>query len=93
MHCENLRGTAVAGLVAASLGAALASASQVWPEKLVKLVVPFPTGGSVDPLARLLGARLGQSLGQQFVVENKPGASGSVGTGDLDEFLAEHAII
>lgn len=80
MLCEILRGTAVAGFAAASLGAALPSAAQVWPEKFVKLVVPFPTGGSVDPLARLLGTRLGQSFGQQFVIENKPGASGSVGT-------------
>jgi tripartite-type tricarboxylate transporter receptor subunit TctC len=46
----------------------------------VKLVVPFPPGGSVDPLARLLGAKLSDSLKHQFVVENKPGASGSIGT-------------
>jgi tripartite-type tricarboxylate transporter receptor subunit TctC len=46
----------------------------------VKLVVPFPPGGSVDPLARLLGVKLSESLKQQFIVENKPGASGSIGT-------------
>jgi tripartite-type tricarboxylate transporter receptor subunit TctC len=46
----------------------------------VKFVVPFPPGGSVDPLARLLGTKLSESLGQQFIVENKPGASGSIGT-------------
>jgi tripartite-type tricarboxylate transporter receptor subunit TctC len=42
--------------------------------------VPFPPGGSVDPLARLLAVRLTESMGQQFIVENKPGASGSIGT-------------
>jgi tripartite-type tricarboxylate transporter receptor subunit TctC len=46
----------------------------------VRLVVPFPPGGSVDPLARLLGSKLSELLGQQFIVENKPGASGSMGT-------------
>ena len=51
-----------------------------WPTKPVKFVVPFPPGGSVDPLARLLAVRLSASMGQQFIVENKPGASGSIGT-------------
>ena len=54
--------------------------AQAWPTKPVKFIVPFPPGGSVDPLARLLGVRLANSLGQPFVVENKPGASGSIGT-------------
>jgi tripartite-type tricarboxylate transporter receptor subunit TctC len=58
---------------------ALASSAQSWPEKPVRFIVPFPPGGSVDPLARLLGARLTDSLKQQFIVENKPGASGSIG--------------
>ena len=51
-----------------------------WPTKPVKFVVPFPPGGSVDPLARLIAVRLSASMGQQFIVENKPGASGSIGT-------------
>ncbi len=55
-------------------------AAQAWPAKPVTFVVPFPPGGSVDPLARLLGARLSTALGQQFIVENKTGASGSIGT-------------
>jgi tripartite-type tricarboxylate transporter receptor subunit TctC len=66
---------ALATLVA--VGPALA---QDWPAKPVRFIVPFPPGGSVDPLARLLGVKLGDSLKQQFIVENRPGAGGSVGT-------------
>jgi tripartite-type tricarboxylate transporter receptor subunit TctC len=58
----------------------LPATAQEWPTKPVKFVVPFPPGGSVDPLARLVGAKLTDSLKQQFIVENKPGASGSIGT-------------
>ncbi len=58
---------------------ALPAGAQQWPTKPVRLVVPFPPGGSVDPLARLLGSKLSELLGQQFIVENKPGASGSMG--------------
>ena len=57
-----------------------AACAQAWPAKPVHFIVPFPPGGSVDPLARVLGARLSDSLGQPFIVENKPGASGSIGT-------------
>lgn len=60
--------------------APFAAAAQDWPAKPVRFVVPFPPGGSVDPLARLLGVKLTESLRQQFIVENKPGAGGTVGT-------------
>jgi tripartite-type tricarboxylate transporter receptor subunit TctC len=62
-----------------ALAAALPALAQDWPTKPVKFVVPFPPGGSVDPLARLLGVKLTDSLKQQFIVENKPGAAGSIG--------------
>jgi len=72
---------AVRAAAAAALSLfALAVSAQSWPAKPVHFIVPFPPGGSVDPLARVLGARLQDSLGQQFIVENKPGASGSIGT-------------
>jgi tripartite-type tricarboxylate transporter receptor subunit TctC len=54
--------------------------AQEWPAKTVKFVSPYPPGGSVDPLARLFAAKLGESLKQQFIVENRTGASGIIGT-------------
>ncbi|MFY9314684.1 MAG: tripartite tricarboxylate transporter substrate binding protein [Burkholderiales bacterium] len=67
-------------IAVATLIAALPALAQDWPAKPVRFIVPFPPGGSVDPLARLLGVKLGDSLKQQFIVENRPGAGGSVGT-------------
>ncbi len=54
--------------------------AQEWPSKPVRFVVPFPPGGSVDPLARLIGVKVGESLKQQFIIENRAGASGVIGT-------------
>jgi len=54
--------------------------AQEWPARLVKFVSPYPPGGSVDPLARILAAKLAESLKQQFIVENRTGASGIIGT-------------
>ena len=66
----------------AALAALPAFAQQVnWPTKPVRFIVPFPPGGTVDPLARLVGARLSATLSQQFIVDNRTGASGSIGTG------------
>jgi len=53
---------------------------QEWPNKPVKFVSPYPPGGSVDPLARLLAAKLTDSLKHNFIVENRTGASGIIGT-------------
>ena len=70
-------------LIAIAFGAAPAFAAQTgdWPTKPVRFIVPFPPGGTVDPLARLVGARLTTVLGQQFIVDNRTGGSGSIGTG------------
>ena len=69
-------------LIAAAFGMSSALAGQAgeWPTKPVRFIVPFPPGGTVDPLARLLGARLTAALGQQFIVDNRTGGSGSIGT-------------
>ena len=58
----------------------VAQSEAQWPTKPVRFICPFPPGGSVDPLARLTGARLNATLGQQFVVDNRTGGSGSIGT-------------
>src|SRR5690349_20268475 len=77
-HLHNwLRGCA---FVAAALatGAAVAAA-QNWPQRPVSVVVPFPAGGSTDTIARMLSAPLNEKLGQPFVVDNRPGATGAIG--------------
>jgi tripartite-type tricarboxylate transporter receptor subunit TctC len=56
------------------------AAAQEWPTKTVKIIVPFGPGSTPDAVARLIGDRLQQKLGQAFVIENKPGASGNLGT-------------
>src|SRR2546427_10349793 len=60
--------------------AASVASAQEWPTNPVKFVSPYPPGGSVDPLARLFAAKLSDSLKQQFIVENRTGASGIIGT-------------
>jgi tripartite-type tricarboxylate transporter receptor subunit TctC len=77
-YCIALGCVAVASALAPSPASAAQDTS--WPTKPVTFIVPFPPGGSVDPLARLVGSRLSSSLGQQFIVDNRPGGSGSIGT-------------
>ena len=69
-----------AAAAAAMVLCALAAYAQTWPTKPVKFVVPYPPGGSTDPMARLIAAKLTDSLGQPFIVENRAGASGTIGT-------------
>jgi tripartite-type tricarboxylate transporter receptor subunit TctC len=58
---------------------ALSAAAQSFPTKPIKLIVPFPAGGSVDVTSRALAQKLSESLGQQVIVENRPGAGGNIG--------------
>ena len=58
----------------------LASAVAGYPNRIVKIIVPYPPGGTTDILARLIGAQLEKRLGRAFVIENRGGASGNIGT-------------
>lgn len=65
-------------------GAALAQTAstgsgQAWPAKPVRVVIPWPPGGSNDVVGRIVMQKVGESLGQQFIVDNRPGASGAIG--------------
>src|SRR5687768_153241 len=62
------------------LGAALPVAAQNYPAKTVRIVSPFPPGGSVDLVGRILAEKLTQNLGRQVLVDNRSGASGIIGT-------------
>src|SRR5262245_32190298 len=88
-------------LVAAVLGAAVtAQAQSSYPERPIRLVVAFPSGGATDTFARQITPELGEALGQSVVIENKPGAGGyiawnHVAASDPDGYtllMAENAI-
>jgi tripartite-type tricarboxylate transporter receptor subunit TctC len=66
--------------VVTTLACAANSSAQDYPSKVITIVAPYPAGGSIDLVARLIGKRLGENLGQALIVRNLPGAGGTVGT-------------
>ncbi|MDP9962873.1 tripartite-type tricarboxylate transporter receptor subunit TctC [Variovorax paradoxus] len=70
-------------LIALACSVSMAAFAQTtnWPEKPVTIVVPFPAGGSTDMVARAMALQMQTKLGQSFVVDNKPGATGTIGAG------------
>ncbi|MBC5766098.1 Bug family tripartite tricarboxylate transporter substrate binding protein [Ramlibacter albus] len=66
-------------LAAALAAAALAAHAQAYPARPVKVIIPFPPGGTLDTLGRSVAQKLADQLGQPFVVENKPGGNGTIG--------------
>lgn len=70
-------GMLAAWVVLALLGGT--AAAQTYPSRPVRMMVPFPAGGGSDTMGRIVASRLGERLGQQIVVENRPGAAGSIG--------------
>src|SRR6188508_229935 len=65
--------------LAAALAFGTAALAQAWPSKPIKIIVPYPPGGTSDILARAVGQKLQEKWGQPVVVENKPGATGNIG--------------
>jgi tripartite-type tricarboxylate transporter receptor subunit TctC len=70
----------VVGSLFLTLGWPHAGSAQDWPTRTVTVVVPLPAGTSVDSIARLVMQQVGQQVGQSFIVENRPGAGGTLGT-------------
>jgi tripartite-type tricarboxylate transporter receptor subunit TctC len=73
-------GLMLTAIAAGGAGAQPAPSGANWPDRPIHLIVPFPAGSSSDIVGRLVAQRLGDRLGQPVVVENRPGASGNVGT-------------
>ena len=80
----------LASLVVAATPVLTTSAwAQAWPVRPIKLVVPFPPGGLIDNMARLVAPKLAQELGQAIVIDNKPGAGGNLGAAEVARTTAD----
>ena len=67
-------------VAAATLACSTLASGQGYPNKVVRIVVPYPPGGTVDTVARVIAVRLSENLGQQFIVDNRAGANGTIGS-------------
>lgn len=82
---KNAKFSAAAAMLglAASMQPALVSAAESYPSRSITMVVPFPAGGPTDIVARVVGQKLSEDLGQSVVIDNKPGASSVIGAGQV----------
>jgi tripartite-type tricarboxylate transporter receptor subunit TctC len=71
------------------ISASVQAQPAVWPERQVRLIVPFPPGGATDLVARVLAQRVAQDTGQPVIVENKPGAGGTIGVAEAARATAD----
>src|ERR1700682_4343646 len=76
----NRRACLAAAMAALGLGFAWPAASQDFPSRAITLIVPYPPGGGVDAMARIVAEKLSAALGQQVIVDNRGGAGGNIGT-------------
>jgi len=88
MRRRNWTAFVVTGLTAAVFSSSAALA-QSWPTRPIKLVVPFPPGGLIDNMARLVAPKLALELGQAVVIDNKPGAGGNLGAAEAARSAAD----
>ena len=68
------------GLLCGAMAVASSAHAQTWPQKSVRVIAPFAPGGTADTLGRIVSAKLSESLGYTFVIENRPGAGGVNGS-------------
>lgn len=82
-------------LLAGAFGLPLPALAQPlsWPDRALRLVVPFPPGGAIDAMARILASPMAEALGQPVVIENRPGAGGTTGTGAAAQATDAHTLL
>ena len=78
-----------AAFAAVALAVTAVASAQTWPAKPVRVIVPYPPGGAVDVVTRKMAAKLQEQTGQAFVVENKPGATGTIGATQVAQAPAD----
>ena len=85
--------TGVASIIPRHRAVLAQEANAAWPTRPVRIIVPFPAGGTTDLLARILAQPLGEKLGQPVVVDNRPGAGGNIGADVVAKATDGHTLL